>query len=177
MNVSYRWLKALAPELTLSPQDMAELLALRGAPVEELTPLASDLEGLTVARVDTVDAHPDADLLSVCRVEAGAGPVQVVCGAPNVEVGRFYPFAPVGSTLPGGTEIGRARIRGVESQGMLCSEAELELGPDASGLMALEGDFVPGSSLSEALGMDDWRLDVEITANRGDLLSHAGVVR
>ncbi|MFO8173387.1 MAG: phenylalanine--tRNA ligase subunit beta [Longimicrobiales bacterium] len=177
MNVSYRWLKALAPELTLSPQDMAELLALRGAPVEELTPLASDLEGLTVARVDTVDAHPDADLLSVCRVEAGAGPVQVVCGAPNVEVGRFYPFAPVGSTLPGGTEIGRARIRGVESQGMLCSEAELELGPDASGLMALEGDFVPGSSLSEALGMNDWRLDVEITANRGDLLSHAGVVR
>lgn len=177
MNVSYRWLKALAPDLTLSPQDMAELLALRGAPVEELTPLASDLEGLSVARVDAVEAHPDADLLSVCRVEAGAGPVQVVCGAPNVEVGRFYPFAPVGSTLPGGTEIGRARIRGVESQGMLCSEAELELGPDASGLMALEGDLVPGSSLSEALGMDDWRLDVEITANRGDLLSHAGVVR
>lgn len=177
MNVSYRWLKALRPDLTLSAREMAELLALRGAPVEELVPLAQDLEGLVVARVDAVAAHPDADRLSVCRVETGTGPLQVVCGAPNVKVGGFYPFAPVGSTLPGGTEVGRAEIRSVESQGMLCSEAELQLGPDTSGLMTLEGDFKPGAPLSEALGMDDWRLDVEITANRGDLLSHVGVVR
>ena len=177
MNVSYRWLKALRPDLDLSPLEMTELLALRGAPVEEILHLAPGLEGLAVARVDAVEPHPDAHRLTVCQVDAGGEGLQVVCGAPNVQVGGFYPFAPVGATLPGGMEIGAAEIRGVESQGMLCSEAELELGPDASGLMTLEGSFTPGSSLVEALGLDDWRLDVEITANRGDLLSHVGVVR
>jgi len=177
MNVSYRWLKALRPELTLTPQEMADVLALRGAPVEEILPLASGLEGLTVARVESVDAHPDADRLSVCQVQTGDGEKPVVCGAPNVTAGGFYPFAPVGSSLPGGVEIGEATIRGVRSQGMLCSEAELDLGPDASGLLTLEGDFRPGTPLVQALGLDDWRMDVEITANRGDLLSHVGVVR
>ncbi len=177
MNVSYRWLKDLRPDLTLSPQEMAEALALRGAPVEEILHLAPGLQTLTVARVEAVEPHPDADRLSVCRVDAGGEALQVVCGAPNVQAGACYPFAPVGSTLPGGMEIGRAKIRGVESQGMLCSEVELELGPDGSGLMTLEGQWAPGSPLTEALGLDDWRLDVEITANRGDLLSHLGVVR
>lgn len=178
MNVSYRWLNALRPDLTLSPEEMAETLALRGAPVEEIIPLATGLEGLRVARVEAVEEHPDADRLSVCNVNVGGGDIlQVVCGAPNVRVGGYYPFAPVGATLPGGSEIGRVEIRGVESQGMLCSEAELDLGADASGLLVLEGDFTPGEPLATVLGLDDWRLDVEITANRGDLLSHLGVVR
>jgi len=177
MNVSYRWLKALRPELSLTPQEMAEVLALRGAPVEELLHLAPGLSDLVVARVEDVRRHPEADRLSVCQVNAGGENLQVVCGAPNVVAGGLYPFSPAGSTLPNGLEIGRAEIRGVESNGMLCSEAELELGPDASGLLTLEGDFEPGTPLADALGLDDWRLDVEITANRGDLLSHAGVAR
>jgi phenylalanyl-tRNA synthetase beta chain len=177
MNISYRWLQAFLPDLTLSPKEVAEALALRGAPVEEILPLGSALEGLTVARVEAVEPHPHADRLSVCQVDTGEGVVQVVCGAPNVRTGGFYPFSPVGTVLPNGTEIGRVSIRGVESNGMLCSEAELELGTDADGIMALAGDLSPGQPLNEALGMDDWRLDVEITANRGDLLSHLGVAR
>jgi len=156
---------------------MAELLALRGAPVEELVHLAPGLSRLVVARVEEVRPHPDAARLTICTVDAGGDPLQVVCGAPNVEVGALYPFSPAGATLPDGTEIGRAEIRGVESNGMLCSEAELGLGPDASGIMRLEGEFVPGTPLAGALGLDDWRLDVEVTANRGDLLSHVGISR
>ena len=178
MNVSYRWLQALRPELTLSPDEVSETLALRGAPVEELIPLAPGLDELVVARVDAVEPHPDADRLSVCRVDAGTGGLlQVICGAPNVEAGAFYPFAPVGSRLPGGDKLRKVKIRGVESNGMLCSEAELELGPDDQGIMALEGTYTPGEPLAKALGLEDWRLDVEITANRGDLLSHLGVAR
>ncbi len=177
MNVSYQWLKALSPELTQSPQEVAEMLALRGAPVEELTALAPGLEGLVVARVLEVLPHPDAARLSVCRVEAGGEELQVVCGAPNVRAGGFYPFAPPGARLPGGREIGRATIRGVESHGMLCSEAELSLGPDADGILELDGGRTPGEPLAGALEMDDWRLDVEVTANRGDLLCHAGLAR
>ena len=177
MNVSYQWLRALLPELTASPQETAEILALRGAPVEELVHLAPGLAELVVARVEVVEGHPDADRLSVCRVDAGGEALQVVCGAPNVRAGGHYPFAPVGSKLPNGMTITAVSIRGVESNGMLCSEAELDMGPDASGIMALEGDFMPGEPLAAALGLDDWRMDVEVTANRGDLLSHVGVAR
>jgi len=177
MNISYRWLKALLPELGTSPQETAEILALRGAPVEELVDLAPGMESLVVGLVHEVHPHPDADRLSVCSVTAGGEPVQVVCGAPNVRQGGLYPYAPPGSTLPNGVEIREARIRGVESRGMLCSEAELELGADASGLMALPEGSPPGAPLAEALGLRDWRMDVEITANRGDLLSHVGVAR
>ena len=177
MNVSYRWLQSLRPELALSPQEMAELLALRGAPVEVLIPLASGLANLVVARVESFEKHPDADRLSICQVDAGGELLQVVCGAPNVQAGAFYPFAHAGSKLPGGQKIRRAKIRDVVSNGMLCSETELEMGSDGDGIMTLEGDFTPGAPLAEAMGLDDWRLDVEITANRGDLLSHVGVAR
>jgi phenylalanyl-tRNA synthetase beta chain len=177
MNVSYRWLQSLRPELALSPQEMAEMLALRGAPVEELLPLASGFADLVVARVESFEKHPDADRLSVCQVDAGGEILQVVCGAQNIQAGAFYPFVAPGSKLPGGHKIRKAKIRGVVSNGMLCSETELEMGSDGDGIMTLEGEFTPGGPLAEAMGLDDWRLDVEITANRGDLLSHVGVVR
>ncbi len=178
MNISYRWLKALRPQLTLSPSEVVEALASRGAPVEDLVALASGLESLVVGEVLAVEPHPRAEKLSVCRVSIGGeGSVEVVCGAPNVRAGGRYPFAPVGARLPSGMEIGRREIRGIDSEGMLCSEAELELGPDGSGLLALAGEPEPGLPLTEALGLDDWLLDVEITANRGDLLSHLGVAR
>ncbi len=114
--------------------------------------LAPGLEGLVVAKVEAVQGHPDADRLSVCQVDAGGGVLQVVCGAPNVQAGGLYPFAPAGSVLPGGTAIEAVSIRGVESNGMLCSEAELGMGPDADGIMALERRFHPGEPLAGSPG-------------------------
>ena len=119
MNVSYRWLKTLLPELSQTPEETAEILALRGAPVEEMVHLAPGLEDLVIGQVESVAQHPNADRLSVCEVNTGSETVQVVCGAPVVEEGAFYPFAPVGSSLPNGMKLKAVKLRGVESQGML----------------------------------------------------------
>lgn len=177
MNIGYQWLRSLVPELTATPDELAEKLAMRGAPVEGVLRLAEGLEDIVIARVDAVRKHPDADRLSLCTVEGGDGEIQVVCGAPNVQAGAFYPLAPVGATLPGGMKIRKAKIRGEHSVGMLCSEKELGLGRDTGGIMELQGSFTPGEPLVDALELDDARLDVEVTANRGDLLSHVGVAR
>jgi len=177
MNISLRWLKDMVPGLAGSPEEIAEHLALRGAPVEGITSPGVELADIVVGRVVAAEQHPNADRLRVCKVEGGDGIVQVVCGAPNVEAGTYYPFAPVGAVLPGDFKIKKAKIRGEVSQGMLCSARELGLGVDHDGILALDGDFTPGESFVEALGLDDATLDVEITANRGDLLSHAGVAR
>jgi len=177
VNVSYRWLKAVAPDLSLSAEEVAELLAERGAPVEELLDLGQGLVDVVVARVEESGPHPNADRLSLCTVNAGGELLQVVCGAPNVKAGAYYPFAPVGATLPGGLKLKKAKIRGEYSNGMLCSAIELGLGTDHDGIMELAGEPEIGIPLVEALGLDDWRLDVEVTANRGDLLSHVGIAR
>ncbi|MBI4543910.1 MAG: phenylalanine--tRNA ligase subunit beta [Gemmatimonadetes bacterium] len=178
MNLSYRWLQALAPDLTDPPAALADRLAGYGAPVDELLPLGEPLRDIVIARVQTVRKHPAADRLSLCDVEVGSGPLlQVVCGAPNVREGAYYPFAPVGAVLPSGIELKKTRIRGQESQGMLCSERELGLGRDHQGIMELHGRFNPGEPLVPALGLDDVRLVVDVTANRPDLLCHYGVAR
>lgn len=177
MNVSYRWLRDLVPGLELEPEGMAEHLALRGAPVEGIAAVSEGLADVVVARVLTSGPHPNADRLSLCTVDAGGDTLQVVCGAPNVRADGWYPFVPVGATLPGDFRIKKAKIRGEYSEGMLCSPKELGLGTDHSGLLELHGEFEPGESFVSALGLDDVTLDVEITANRGDLLSHAGVAR
>ena len=177
MNVSYRWLKALAPGIKGSAEEIAHRLALLGAPVDELTDLGAAIGDVVIARVEEVRPHPNADRLRVMRVNAGGETVQVVCGAPNVEAGRLYPFAPVGATLPGGMQIGKAKLRGEVSEGMLCSARELGLGRDHAGLMTLNGDFAPGTRFVDALGLDDFRLLIDVTPNRGELLSHVGVAR
>jgi phenylalanyl-tRNA synthetase beta chain len=177
MKASARWLKDLVPGLQASPEEMADHLALRGAPVESIVSPGAGLGDIVVGRVITAGPHPNADRLTLCTVDGGDGVVQVVCGAPNVQAGGLYPFAPVGAVLPGDFAIKKAKIRGEVSQGMLCSSKELGLGSDHSGILALEGDPTPGTSFVSALGLDDATLDVEVTANRGDLLSHAGVGR
>ncbi len=177
MNVSLRWLEALAPDLSGTPDELSERLASLGFPVEGVHVLSGGIDGLVVARVLEVSPHPNADRLRICRVDGSDGEVQVVCGASNVEAGAWYPFAPVGATLPGGMQIRKARLRGEESVGMLCSERELGLGRDHEGLMTLSGTFTPGQPLLEALGLNDVRLEVEVTSNRPDLLSHRGVAR
>jgi phenylalanyl-tRNA synthetase beta chain len=156
---------------------MADRLALRGAPVESIESPGEGLGDLVVGRVETAEPHPNADRLTLCTVDTGNGTVQVVCGAPNVRAGGLYPFAPVGAVVPGDLEIKKAKIRGEISEGMLCSAKELGLGSDHSGIMTLEGDLTPGEPFVAAMGLDDATLDVEVTANRGDLLSHVGVAR
>ncbi|MFL5382802.1 MAG: phenylalanine--tRNA ligase subunit beta [Longimicrobiaceae bacterium] len=178
MDVSYRWLKALAPSIQGTAREVADRLAMLGAPVDEIVDLGAALGDVVIARVDEVRPHPNADKLRIATVAAGGGePLQVVCGAPNVEAGRFYPFAPVGASLPGGVEIKKAKLRGEASEGMLCSARELGLGRDHAGLMTLAGDYTPGTRFREALGLDDWRLVVDVTPNRGELLSHVGIAR
>jgi len=177
MKASHRWLSDLLPGTEMTPEEMAERLAQRGAPVEGISSPGAQLAEVVVGRVLDTGPHPNADRLSVCTVDGGAGQVQVVCGAPNVRKGAWYPFAPVGATLPGGLRIKKAKIRGEVSEGMLCSAKELRLGSDHTGIMEIHGSFTPGAPLVGALGLDDVTLEVEITANRGDLLSHLGLAR
>jgi phenylalanyl-tRNA synthetase beta chain len=178
MNISYRWLRELIPGLPREPRQVADRLAMLGAPVDEVVDLGGPLRDIVVARVEHSERHPNADRLSLCTVNAGTGyTLQVVCGAPNVKAGAYYPFAPVGASLPEGISIRRAKIRGVESQGMLCSARELGLGRDHEGILELHGELVPGRSFIESVGLDDARLLVDVTPNRPDLLSHLGVAR
>ena len=178
MNISYRWLQELVPGLQLSPEQVAERLAMLGAPVDEVVPVGAQLGDIVIGRVIEARRHPNADRLSLCVVDAGASePLQVVCGAPNVTAGAFYPFAPVGATLPDGMVIRKAKIRGEVSQGMLCSARELNLGREHDGILELHGEFETGRRFIDAVGLDDARLVVDITPNRPDLLSHVGVAR
>lgn len=177
MNISYRWLKSIAPGLEGTPAELAERLAMLGAPVDEIVEVGAELGDVVIARVEEVRQHPNADRLRICTVNAGGEALQVVCGAPNVEAGGWYPFAPVGARLPGGMEIRRAKLRGEASEGMLCSARELGLGRDHAGLMALSGEWDPGTGFRDALGLDDAMLVVDVTPNRSELLSHLGVAR
>jgi len=178
MNVSYAWLRALAPDLDDSPLHLADRLAAYGAAVDEVIDIGAGLGDIVIARVLEARRHPNADRLSLCVVDAGgASPLQVVCGAANVRAGAFYPFVPAGATLPGGAQIRRAKIRGEESNGMLCSARELGLGRDHEGILELHGTFQPGDRFLDAVGLRDTRLVLDVTPNRPDLLSHWGVAR
>jgi phenylalanyl-tRNA synthetase beta chain len=177
MNVSIRWLRALAPDLTDGSEALAGRLAMLGAPVDAVVDLGGPLKDIVIGRVEEARPHPNADRLTLTKVNAGGEMLSVVCGAPNVRAGAYYPFALVGTTLPGGLQIGRRKIRGEESQGMLCSARELELGRDHEGILELHGTFEPGARFIDAVELDDTRLEVDVTPNRPDLLSHLGIVR
>jgi phenylalanyl-tRNA synthetase beta chain len=176
MNVSINWLSALL-DTELDPDDVAHRLAMLGAPVEAIEPVHQDLGDIIVAEVERVEQHPDADRLSLCHVNDGTQVIEVVCGARNVEAGKKYPYAAVGTVLPGGFKLKARKIRGVQSNGMLCSANELELGTDADGILELDTDAAAGTPLLQALPIGDYCLDVEVTPNRPDLLCHKGVAR
>ncbi|MGD2215423.1 MAG: phenylalanine--tRNA ligase subunit beta [Gemmatimonadales bacterium] len=178
MNVSYRWLKELAPTIKDSAPQLAERLTYTAVPVDDVVWLGQELGGLVVGKVLSISKHPNADKLVVCQVDVGRDqPVQVVTGAPVVLEGAFYPYVGAGQTLPGGVLIKKRKMRGEPSEGMLCSERELGVGRDSAGIMQLHGEFGAGQSLLEALELDDHRLDVDVTPNRPDLLGHWGVAR
>ncbi len=178
MIVSRRWLEALL-ERTLDARDVADRLTLHAAAVDAVVPLHQDLHDILIARVLEVKKHPDADRLSLCLVDSGGGgaPVEVVCGAPNVQAGKTYPYAPVGAVLPGGLKLERKKIRGVESNGMLCSAKELGLGADHAGILELDTTAAPGTRFIDAMGIADHQLVIDVPANRPDLLCHKGVAR
>jgi phenylalanyl-tRNA synthetase beta chain len=177
MNASLEWLSAFV-DSGLSAAGMRDLLTARVATVDAVEPLRGDLASVVVGRVVTAERHPDSDHLWLTTVDAGGeAPVEVICGAPNVQVGVRYPFAPVGTTMPGGMKIERRKIRGRVSNGMLCSARELGLGTDHEGILPLDTDAAPGTPLLNAVPLGDSRLVIDVLANRPDLLSHRGVAR
>jgi phenylalanyl-tRNA synthetase beta chain len=176
MIVSRRWLEALLGR-KLDAREAAERLVMLAAPVDDVRAVPAGLEKVIVAEVREVAQHPNADRLSVCQVATGTEVLEVVCGAPNVTAGKKYPFAAVGVTLPGGITLERRNIRGVASNGMLCSARELGLGQDQDGILELSTDAPPGTPLLDVLPDGDHQIDIDVTANRPDLLCHKGVAR
>ena len=180
MRVSFRWLKELLDMPNeMGPRDVAERLTLVGLQVEGLEELGGNLKNIVVGNILTREKHPNADSLSVTTVDVGeAAPLQIVCGASNCDVGKLVPVAREGAVLPGGLVIGARELRGVKSQGMLCSGKELGIaGGDQSGLLILEGTPALGIPVARALGMEDFILDISVTPNRPDAMSHVGVAR
>lgn len=177
MNASYEWLRDFV-RFKLTPEELRDLLTSRAATVDELVRLRSDLSEIVIGRVVEAARHPDSDHLWVTKVDAGGTELlDVVCGAPNVVVGAVYPFAPVGSTLPGGLRLEKRRIRGAVSQGMLCSARELRLGSDHEGIMELDVVAAPGTRFLDVVAVGDTQLVVDVLPNRPDLLSHQGLAR
>jgi phenylalanyl-tRNA synthetase beta chain len=156
---------------------LAHALTMVGLEVEAILPAAPPLANVVVGEVKSVTRHPDAEKLNVCRVWNGREELQIVCGAPNVRVGMKAPLALIGAKLPNGMEIKQAKLRGVESSGMLCSAKELGLSEDASGLFDLPAVLQAGQDLIAALGLNDTIFEVNLTPNRGDCMSVAGVAR
>ena len=178
MNISYNWLMDFV-DVDLPPAALADLMTARAATVDAVEPLRDDLRQFVVARVVECARHPDSDRLSVTKVDAGTGELlDVVCGAPNVQAGKLYPFAKTGTKMPAGFTIERRKIRGAVSNGMLCSAREIGLGEEQDGILELDIDVPPGTSLLDALpSISDARIVVDVGANRPDLLSHLGVAR
>jgi phenylalanyl-tRNA synthetase beta chain len=156
---------------------LLEQLTMAGLEVDGVEAVAGDFSGVVVARVTACDKHPNADKLSVCEVDDGESVHQVVCGAPNVRAGLTVAFARVGAVLPGNFKIRKAKLRDVESRGMLCSAAELEIGDDHDGILELPDDLELGQDLRDALQLDDVIVDLDLTPNRGDCLSLRGLAR
>lgn len=180
MRVPENWLRSMVNP-PMATQALADTLTMAGLEVEEVEALAPAFSGVVVARVLSTEKHPDADRLRVCRVDTGAGgdPLQIVCGAPNVVPNMLVACATDGAVLPGGFKIKRAKMRGVESQGMLCSAKELGIAEDAEGLIALPESLGGklGTNVREALSLDAQVLTLKLTPNRADCLSIAGVAR
>ncbi|MEZ4527857.1 MAG: phenylalanine--tRNA ligase subunit beta [Desulfobacterales bacterium] len=176
MKVSLSWLREYVPvDMTVS--EMCARLTMAGLETDSVTDRYAWLNTVTVGRISSLRPHPNADKLRLCEVELGDRSVRAVCGAPNVRKGMLAPLALPGTEFPNGRILEKSIIRGESSEGMLCSEAELELGTDSSGLMELPQDLLPGTPLPKALNLSDAMIEVDLTPNRPDCLSIIGVAR
>lgn len=184
MKVSYKWLQEYVDLQGLSAEAIAEKMTLAGVTVEHIEYLGEGLDGVVVGLVAQRDKHPDADKLSVCLVDIGQPEkLQIVCGAKNVAAGQKVPVATIGTKLPDGLKIKKGKLRGVESQGMICSATELGIDESSvneesrGGILILSEDTLVGSAITEVLGLDDIVMELELTPNRADCLSMLGVAR
>ncbi|NMY84367.1 phenylalanine--tRNA ligase subunit beta [Pseudomonas sp. WS 5411] len=176
MKFSEQWLRGwVSPQV--NRDELVARLSMAGLEVDSVTPAAGVFSGVVVGEVLSTEQHPDADKLRVCQVSNGAETFQVVCGAPNVRPGLKIPFAMIGAELPGDFKIKKAKLRGVESSGMLCSQAELQVGEGNDGLMELPADAPVGQDIRAYLDLEDASIEVDLTPNRGDCLSLAGLAR
>ena len=176
MKFSESWLRQLV-DPAISVEDLVSQVTMAGLEVDGVEAAAPRISGVVVGEIISVQQHPDADKLRVCQVLGASEQFQVVCGAPNARVGIKVPFATVGALLPGDFKIKKAKLRGVESFGMLCAQDELGLGDEASGLWELPADAPVGTNLVEYLDLDDMIIEVDLTPNRGDCLSIRGLAR
>ncbi len=177
MQFSEHWLRTFVDPAADSEQ-LSHLLTMAGLEVEERKPAAPAFSGVVVASIVETAAHPNADKLKLCKVDAGTGELlQIVCGAPNAAAGMKVPCAMIGAILPGGFAIKAAKLRGIESAGMLCSARELGLSEDHSGLLPLPEDAPVGQDVRDYLHLDDTVIEIKLTPNRGDCLSLTGVAR
>ncbi|OYY82127.1 MAG: phenylalanine--tRNA ligase subunit beta, partial [Methylophilales bacterium 16-45-9] len=176
MQFSENWLRSLV-DTDLDSEALSHALTMAGLEVEEMQPVAASFSKVVVAKILSAEKHPDADRLQVCKVDVGlAEPLQIVCGAANARAGLLAPCAMVGAELPG-FSIKQAKVRGVESFGMMCSSKELGLTADATGLLELESDAVVGQDIREHLDLNDHLFTLKLTPNRSDCLSITGIAR
>lgn len=177
MKFSEHWLRALVNP-SLDSEALSHLLTMAGLEVEELDPVAPAFSDVVIAEILSAEKHPDADRLQVCKVKIGQGePLQIVCGAPNARPGLKAPCALVGAALPGGFHIKQAKVRGVESAGMMCSAKELGIAEESNGLLELPDDAPVGTSIRDWLALDDKLITLKLTPNRSDCLSLLGIAR
>ena len=176
MKVSEAWLReCVNPPLTTA--ELVEQLTMAGLEVDAVEPAATEFSGVIVGEIISAQQHPDADKLTLCQVSNGDSEVQVICGAPNARAGLRVAFAQIGAVLPGDFKIKKAKLRGVESFGMLCGASELGLADDDSGIIELPSDAPLGEDLSDYLKLNDQVIDIDLTPNRGDCLSVKGLAR
>ncbi|MCU4432264.1 phenylalanine--tRNA ligase subunit beta [Acinetobacter pittii] len=177
MKISENWLRTWVNP-AIDSETLSDQLTMLGLEVDELAPVAKPFTGVVVGEVLTVEQHPDADRLRVTTVNIGSGePLQIVCGAPNVRAGMKAPVASIGAVLPGDFKIKKGKLRGVESQGMLCGASEIDLEDKIDGLLELPDDAPVGVNIREYLKLDDHVIDISITPNRGDCFSIRGIAR
>lgn len=178
MKISLNWLKEYIDLSNISTDEIVSHLTMSGLEVEDVVDQNKIYQRFIVGLVKETEKHPNADKLSVCKVFDGKNELQVICGAPNVQAGQKVVFAPIGTLIPNGDfEIKKAKIRGIESHGMICAEDELLLSDDHSGIMVLDEKNIVGEKISEALNLNDVIFEIAITPNRPDALSHIGVAR
>lgn len=176
MKISYSWLKKYI-DPGVSPEKLAEILTMAGLEVESVNSVAPSFDNVVVGQILSVEKHPNADKLSLCKVKTDKATHQIVCGATNMKANDSVALALPGAHLPNGLKIKESKIRGVVSEGMMCSSKELSLGEDESGILILDSDVTLGSNLVEVLDLQDSVLDIDILPNRPDCLSVMGIAR
>ncbi|WP_336936021.1 phenylalanine--tRNA ligase subunit beta [Acinetobacter soli] len=177
MKISESWLRTWVNP-AIDSETLTDQLTMLGLEVDELAPIAKPFTGVVVGEVLSVEQHPDADRLRVTTINIGNGePLQIVCGAPNVRVGMKAPVATIGAVLPGDFKIKKGKLRGIESQGMLCGASEIDLEDKIDGLLELPQDAPVGTNIRDYLKLDDHVIDISITPNRGDCFSIRGIAR